>query len=264
MKRYYFLATLLAPLALDLEPDVSMTDLKELAFINLSHSDQRQVRLFLTWIDLNNLSALWSGQQMNVPGNWTKEELIDLQKFTLAAPPFLEEFLLKYHESEERAAHFDQLMISFFSYAYAHARGFLKDYFEYEQVLRVALAARRGSRLKKSFEEELRLLDPIDPWQSELASVAEGGPDITGSLEAVQEALDLYESDFQSPIDLFKQLLLERFEQIEKLKARYSPFSVDAIIAYAAELDLVNRWQTGSKAKNKSKVMTILKDIKHD
>lgn len=262
MTSYYFLGTLLAPLSLDLEPEVDVAELKQIAYLNLNHKDQRQMRLFLTWIDLNNLSALWSGQKINIPGNWTKEELIDLQKFPLAAPEFLEEFLHKFSSDEERASHFDQLLISYFSYAYNSATGFLKDYLQYEQVLRFALAARRAGKLKKNFEEELRLLDPLDPWQSELHSVAEGGVDTTGALENVQEALDLYDSDFQSPLDLFKQLLLVRFDKIEKLKAGYSPFSVDSIIAYAAELDLVKRWQSVIKAKNQSNVMTILKDIK--
>lgn len=263
MSSYYFLGTLLAPLTLDHEPEVNITELKELCRINLSHEDQRQMRLFLTLVDLSNLNTLWSGQNITITGNWTKEELEDLQKFTLNAPPFLEEFLRLYKDFESRFAHFDQLMISFFSYAYGMARGFLKEYLEYEQVLRVALAVRRGQKLQKDFTSELKLLDPIDPWQAELESVARGGVDILGRLEAVQEALDLYDSDFPSPIDLFKQLLLLRFENISNLKARYSPFSVDAIIAYAAQLELVTRWQSVNKAKNKAQVMTILKDIKH-
>ncbi|MEI6531236.1 MAG: DUF2764 family protein [Chlamydiota bacterium] len=262
MTNYYFLATLIAPLSLDLDPEVHIAELKQLAALNLNHKDQRQMRLFLTWIDLNNLSALWSGHEINIPGNWTREELVDLQKFPLAAPSFLEAYLYKYTEDVERAAHFDQLLISYFSYAYEQATGFLKDYLQYEQVLRVAFAARRGTKLKRPFEEDLRLLDPIDPWQSQLHAVVEGGLDISGALENVQEALDLYDSNFQNPLDLFKQLLVVRFDKIEKLKAGYSPFSVDAIIAYAAELDIVSRWQTVAKAKNQTKVMTILKDIK--
>ncbi len=261
MKQYYFLATLIAPLSLDLDPEVHIGELKQLAALNLNHRDQRQMRLFLTWIDLNNLSALWSGLEINILGNWTKEELIDLQKFPLAAPPFLESYLYQYTEAAKRAAHFDQLLISYFSYAYEQATGFLKDYLEYEQVLRLAFAERRGAKLKRPFKENASLLDPIDPWQSQLYAVAAGGPDISGVLENIHEELDLYDSNVQNPMDLFKQMIVMRFDKIEKIKAKYSIFSVDAIIGYAAELDIVNRWQTVTKAKNKSKVMTILKDI---
>lgn len=264
MTEYYFLGTLLAPLSLDQEPDVNFEEFKELARIDLSKRDQIQVRLFLNWIDLNNLSALWSGQPITLVGNYTKEELGLLQKEPLSAPSYLETFLHKYRDNRERAAHFDQLLLSYFSYAHERATGFLKEYLEYEQVLRIAVAARRAVKLQRTFEDELALLDPTDPWQAELQTIAHGEPDISGLQEEVHEILDLYDSDFQSPIDLFKQLLLLRFDKIEKFRGHYSPFSVDAIIAYAAQLELVNKWQRSGKVKDQSKVMTILKDIKHE
>lgn len=261
MTQYYFLSILLGHLTLDQEPEVTFKELRQLGFINLSSADLEQFKVFLTWIDLNNLAALWSGQGMGPTGNWTKEELLDMQKLPLAAPAFLEEFLKKYSDEKERVLHFDQLLLGYFSYAYERAKGFLKEYLQYEQVLRLMIAARRAEKIKRSFEEELVTLDQIDPWQAELYSLAHEEPDILGIADEMQEALDLYQGDFQSPLELFKQLLLLRFDKIDKLRQTYSPFSIDAIIAYAAQLEIVNRWQMTGRVKNQQKVMTILKDL---
>lgn len=261
MMQYYFLSILLGHLTLDQEPEVSFKELRQLGLVNLSPGDLEQFKVFLTWLDLNNLAALWAGQGMGPTGNWTKEELLDMQKLPLTAPGFLEEFLRKYSTEKERVRHFDQLLLGYFSYAYERARGFLKEYLQYEQVLRLMIAAKRAEKIKRSFEEELVFLDQIDPWQAELYSLAHEEPDILGIADEMQEALDLYQEDFQSPLELFKQLLLLRFDKIDQLRQTYSPFSIDAIIAYAAQLEIVNRWQMTGRVKNQPKVMTILKDL---
>ena len=260
MTKYYFLGTLLPTLSLETEPEIGFEEFKQLCRANLTSDDLELLKGAYLWVDLNNLNALWSHRTTTYWGNYTSEELLDLPGRT-PVPPFLETFLKKYLLEEDRIAHFDELMLGYFSHAYEQAWGFFKEWLQYEQVLKVALATKRATKVKKSFQSEINLFDPFDPWQGELKDIADEKNDVLGLKEAVQEALDLFDSDFKNPLDLFKQLLLLRFEKVNQLKSPYSPFSVDNVLAYAIQLELAGEWQKVSHTKNQVKVTAMLKDI---
>lgn len=249
MSAHYFLTAILPPLTLDGDLDIDIADLKELVDVNCDVNEVRQLRLFLTLADLHNLNALWSGRPSVVEGNLSRDELNFWQESPLEMPVFLEEFIRKWRSNEEKLKHFDALVLGFFGFAEGRAPpGFLKEWFHMEQAWQVALAAQRASSLGQT--EEFSALDQLDPWQSELLNIVHAGPDLSGLQETLKEALDLYKNSVSRPLELFRQLVLLRFDRINTMVRTYSPFAFDVAIAYAARVQLVQRWQAANREKS--------------
>ncbi len=246
MTQHYFLNAFLPPLSLDADVEVDIAALKDLVEINGNLEENHQLRLFLTFADLHNLNALWNGQPTVVEGNLTRDELKLWQDSPLETPVFIEQFIRKWKSNEERVRHFDELVLAFFGFAEERGEGFLKEWLAFEQALQVGLAARRVQALHRS-GDEFTSLDPLDPWQSELLAIANQGPDISGLQESLSQAFDLYTSLNEQPVELFRQLLLFRFDRIDKMVRPYSQFSFDRVIAYAAQVQIMQRWKAAKR-----------------
>lgn len=273
MAEYYFLASLLPRLEMGYVPTLGFSELKELMKINLSEGDYKKVKTLLTFIDLENLRALWMGEPFDPRGNYTKDEL---QEMLLEQPwsdqqddqgylqdyfsqDFLRDFLAKYPTNIERLGHFPELTTRFLETGAAVETGFLHDYFAFEREWRLVMVGFRAKKLGKNIDVELQYEDPTDPIIAQLLAQKDAK-----NYEPPFEYRDLkpiFEAYGNSPVELQKALLNYRFQEIFELMDS-EHFSIDRILGYIAQLFIVENWLALDVQKGIEIIDAIERNIK--
>lgn len=246
MADYYYLASLLPPLAIGHVPPMSFLELKELFAINLNKEDQKKVRKFLTLIDMENLRAFWAHEPHDNRGNYTKAEIEhSLEELAWPNgqefPSYLKDFVEKYKSDKEKVEHFSFLMSDFLKIESEKEEedSFLSRYFAFERDLRLVLVGFRAKKLNRDLYAELQFEDPSEPIIAEILAQKDAP-----TYEPPFEFKDLKPIFFEfidSPLELHKALLAYSFNYIEALVAN-DHFSIDRILGFMARLLLVEKW----------------------
>lgn len=236
MANYYFLIAAFLPLTLEVKPELSFKELKEMLDLNLSASDLLQVERLLRHIDLYNIRALWLGLPLDDRGNY---DALDLEEELLvqdALPPYLVEFLNRYETIPERLRNFSSLYASLYREEQPKLKGFLLKYYQFERELRLNLTALRAKRAGRDVIRELQFEDPTDPLVAEILAQKDA-PDFTPSPE-FEELKTLFMDNSSDPQKLNRAILQYRFNKIEDMEQNQD-FSIDRVLAYIARLILV-------------------------
>ena len=241
---YYFLASLLPELVIGHVPALGFPELKEFLAVNLRPHDVKKMEQFLRLVDIENLRAIWANEPIDLRGNLNKEKLeqalVDLswaeeEEF----PDYLRDFLQKYHSSEERIAKFSILMSRFLEEEEERENGFLADYFAFERQWRIVMVGFRAKSLGKNVEAELLYEDPTDPLVAQI--IAQKDAKTYEPPFEYKELKPLFEAFARSPLELHKALYEYRFAQLQEFFGQ-EIFSVDRLLGYAAQLQLVEKW----------------------
>jgi hypothetical protein len=244
MKEYYFLASFLPQLEVGHVPKLGFSELKELIAINVLPEDQKRVTQLLRQVDLENLQALWSGLPIDPRGNLTEEELHQalLQGGWRENEPFeesLEEFLLKYHDQEQRLENFSRLLSEFFKEKRETLSGFLREYYNFQYEWQWVIAAFRAKKEGRDIAAELQNEESFDPLIAQILAQKDGS-----SFEPPYEYKDLkplFEAYAEMPMELHKALVSYQFDNMITLWGG-ELFTIERVLNYAARLLLVERW----------------------
>lgn len=215
-----FLLSYLPPLVFQEPPQIRFHEYLILCEENLSKGQLKEIEYFRSWIDLQNLVRKYFHDPIDPRGL-----LSDLE---------LEERLKTY--PTEKALHLIQKeQIAFLRDAKG---GFLGRYFRFEWELAVCLTAIRAKRLGKPLEDELSSDDLADLFVFTLRS-------------------DTLPFEFQKLIELPHDPMLAkktvdrfRFEKIDEMTAN-SHFSLDAVLAYAVKLKILEDFDDLSQEKGR-------------
>ncbi len=257
MAEYYFLATALPPLMIGKKPEVSFDELRELLRANLTAADWVQFTDLLRLIDLSNIRSLWLKGPFDERGNFEPQEMEDALLEKEGLDEYINVYLDRYASNEDRLRYFPSLYSSLFlamENKYVNPTSFLHKYYRMEREIRLMLTALRAKRFGRDIVRELQFEDPSDSLVAEILAqkdAAEYSPPIDR-----QVLKSLFVRCADDPKELFRALLEYRFERLEEMEEN-EPFTIDAILSYAARLLLVESWEQLDVIEGK-KIMNLL------
>jgi hypothetical protein len=255
MGNYYFLAASLPPIALGEIPEISFEELCSRLEINLSKKDIDKVVVLRRLIDLFNLRAFLLKEPIDPRGNLVEKEIDEAILQREGYPEYVYDFLDRYETVGERVAHFSQLLFLYFTEEIGKQKGFLKRYLAFERQWRLVLLALRSKRSGRDVAKELQFEDLSDPIVAQILAQKDA-EDYEPPVE-YRHLKELILSCGSDPWLLHQVLGKYRFEKIEEMVSR-PLFSMDWILAYMAQLLIVEHWNELSQKKG----MTILQSFK--
>lgn len=259
MKKYYYIGTFLPNLSFDTPPEISFAELKELLKDNLTPSDYEKTIIIRRFFDLLNLRSFWSGEEFDPFGELTLYELGESLINRSGFPEYVYEFLETYPGKEERLRHFSFLLAKFFQGAADLKDPFLRRYMLFERDLRLITAAFRAKKLNRDLSYEFRYENPEEELIAQLSAFRDGKNfELPEKYTELKLLFDRFSDD---PLALQKAIDEYRFNSIDALVDMSDTFSIERILAYLAQLIIVQKWFEMDKAKGIRIVETLVKEI---
>lgn len=248
MSNYYYLAASLPPLEFPSIPDISFESLKEALRVNLSEKDLKKVESLRLFVDISNIRPLLLEEEIDPRGNFSEKELDEAVLVRDFLPDYVFDFLDKYDTLPDKLRHFSELLSHFFAAELQNQKGFLKEYLSFEREWRLVILALRAKGAQRDVMRELQFEDFNDPIVSQI--IAQKDSD---QYEPPVEYKDLKEKFLACGPDPWQQnkMLAEyRFTRIQEMMEK-GQFSMEAILAYLAQLMIVEYWNELDEERGK-------------
>ena len=254
---YYFLASALPELQIGYPPDINFMTMDALLKVNLTKADYLLTRILRRYYDIQNIRAFWLGEEIDPRGVYNEVDLEESLVTRLGLPEYVYTFLEKYDSKESRIKHFPALVTAYFSEESENAEGFLKEYLIFERELRIVLIGFRAKKMGRDLTAELQYEDPYDEIVAQVLAQKDSKtyepPSRFGDLKA------LFEQHSDEPLKLHQAICEYRFQKIEGMY-EIDMFSIGRILAYLAQLIIVERWLELDKNKGLEVIDTIVKE----
>jgi len=253
MGNYYFTSSALPKLKVGERPEMGSHIFTILLKLNLSSKDYQRTVDMRRLVDINNLRALWRGDQCDPRGNYNKKQMEEIMILQEGLPEYVYDYIEQYNSVKDRLKFFPALVSTAFGEEISHQTGFTKTYFEFERGLRLALLGFRAKKLGRDLMEELQYEDPEDDVVAQI--VAQKDSKKYEPPAGFEDLKDILEEDYNRPYRLYKKLCEYRFNRIEDFLIE-DLFSIDRVLGYMAQLFIVEKWleldnQEGQKIVNK-------------
>lgn len=244
MSQYYYVGIVLPELSFDEPPELSFQELDQLLRDQLSSADYQKTRLIREYFDLLNLRALWLGQPWDMPwdvrGELTESEMEEAVLTRSGISQNIIDYLEDYTSKEDRLRHFPRLIAEFFRKAANSSDRFLRDYFQFERALRLVMTGYRAHTLKKDLALELQYEDPEDPMVAQLLAQRDSAHFVFP--EGFEQLAVLFQNHAGDPMGLQRALDELQFDHLEKLLVGRDSFSVQRVLGYLIQWNLVEKW----------------------
>lgn len=238
MSNYYFLASALPPLALGERPEIGAEELRNLLEENLTAADKERLYLVRLYYDLENIRALWRGEELDRHGNLDENELEDALLVREGLPSYVYDFIDRYEGKEERLRRFPALFAAFFREARRGSWGFLERYFAFEREWRLVFTGFRAKQLDRDLSAELQDEDPEDELVAQL--LAQKDAPSYEPPESYSSLKPLFEEKGRDPTALYQGLCRYRFEWVEK-ELGVEMVSFERVVGYLIQYIIVTR-----------------------
>lgn len=253
MTYYYFVASALPPLQIDLPPELGFQEFADLLKDNLTEADLAKVWVMRYYYDIQNMRSWWKNEELDPRGNLDDVELEEALIAREGLPDYVQDFLEHYTTPESRLHHFSALPVAYFATESKIATGFLQKYLAFEREWRLVLSAFRAKQLGRDLTVELQFEDPNDDFVAQI--LAQKDAKTYTPPDEYQELKSLFETHVNDPIALHLALCEYRFNKIQELVG-IDIFSIDRILGYMARLIIVEKWQA-LRTCSKSKVLSM-------
>ena len=248
MANYYFLAATLPPLTLGEKPDFTFEELGRLLEVNLYGRDLEKARVFRRIIDLGNIRALFQEESIDPRGNLNEKELDEALLFKDGMPEYVFDFLDQFETTPEKLRHFSGLFSTYFSQEIEHQTGFIQAYLTFEREWRLVMMAIRAKQMGRDITRELQFEDFTDPLIAQI--LAQRDADDYDPPEEYADLKEKFLACGPDPWQQYKTIAEWRFKHIGALVDRPF-FSIDWILAYMAQLLIVEQWNDLEEEKGK-------------
>ena len=248
MSNYYYLATTLPPLEFPIVPDISFELLKESLSLNLSEKDLKKVEVLRLFVDINNIRPLLLEEEIDSRGNLSEKDLDEALLVQDFLPEFVFDFLDKYDTLPEKLKHFSELLSNFFAEEIQKQKGFLKEYLTFEREWRLVILALRAKITNRDVVKDLQFEDFNDPIVSQI--LAQKDAEQYDPPVEYKELKEKFLACGTDPWQQNKMLSEYRFSRIEEMVDK-GQFSIEAILAYLAQLMIVEYWNELDEERGK-------------
>jgi hypothetical protein len=239
MADYFFLAPSLPELVLGQKPELSFEELKARLAINLNKEDLAQAVVLSLYVDINNIRSLLMEETIDPRGNLTEKELDEALLIHNILPGYVFDFLDQYDNVADKIRHFSAVLAKFFEEEIPQQNGFLRKYLIFEREWRLVMIALRAKELGRDVSHELQFEDFSDPLVAQI--LAQKDADRYEPPAEYQDLKELLASCGEDPWEKYKAFARWRFQKIEEMVDR-PLFSMDWILAYMAQLIIVEQW----------------------
>ena len=248
MGHYFYLAATLPPLQFPCKPGVTLEELRPALEFNLSKGDKEKLTALRLFVDISNLRPLWQEQEIDPRGNLGEKELDEAFLTGTVLPEYVFEFLENHETLSKKLLNFSSLLSRFYQEEAKKHTGFLRSFFSFERESRLVMLAIRAKQIGRDVVKELCFEDPMDPLVMQILAQKDA-PQYEPPAE-YREIKDLLDNCGKDPFLQSKEMASCRFRKIEELKLG-TQFSVDGVLAYVAQLMLVEHWNELDQAKGK-------------
>lgn len=256
MSNYYYLGAFLPPLEFPKQPEVSLASLRPYLELNLSKEDLQKLQALRLFIDIANIRPLFQEQEIDPRGNLDEKGLNEAFLDKTSLPSYVFDFLAENETLEEKLRNFASLLAQFFKEEGQKYKGFLHSYFAFEREWRLVLLALRAKKLRRDLVKELQFEDPSDPLVLQILSQKDAEQyEPPAEYKELKEVVEAAGAD---PVEQNKACALYQFRKIEEMKEK-GLFSVDSILAYLAQLMVIENWNELDKMKGKLVLDTFKK-----
>lgn len=254
---YYFIAASLPELQVGYPPELTFQQFEQLLKDNMMKEDYAQAEVIRRYYDIQNIRRFWRGKPLDARGNLNENELEDSLLTQMGLPEYVFRFMEKYETQESRLHHFPELIETYFSREQERVTGFLAWLLEFEREWRLVLLGFRAKELGRDLAHELQYEDPNDEIVAQILAQKDAK---TYEPPSRYEGLKvLFEEHADDPLALHKALSEYRFEKLEEAYG-VAVFSIDRILAYMAQLIIVERWLELDKKQGLEIVDQIVKE----
>ena len=240
MAKYYFISTLLPSLSFDAPPEISFEKLEVLLRDNLTHQDYEKTLVLRRFYDILNLRALWLEEDFDPRGELSVYEMSEALINHTGLPDYVYEFIDRYPKIEDRLHHFPFLLAKFFQNAARLKDPFLRHYLSFEREMRLVMTAFRAKKLGRDLSVELQYEDPEEDLIAQL--LAQQNAKTYEPPEKYQDLKVLFDKYGDNPMVLQKALDQYRFEKVDNLVDMADTFSIERILAYLVQYEIVKKW----------------------
>lgn len=254
MKNYYFLVAVLPELILGKKAPISYDELRDLLQMNLTKKDLEVVAFFQLFMDITNLQLFWRKMPIDTRGSLSEKEIDEALLARTYYPDYVFDYIDRFEKTADRLLHFSFLVSYFFRETILEIKGFLHSYFLFERELRLIMTALRSKEQKKDVGYQLQYEDPQDPLVLEILS-AKDQP----SYEPPKEysvLKQIFSQKDSNPLEIAYKYMQFRFLKIDEMILS-QPFSLDRILAYMAQLVIVEDWDRLDQERGKKIVNLI-------
>ena len=246
MGNYYYLAASLPALQFPVLPDLTFESFKSSLELNLSKEDEKKLQALRLYVDILNIRPVLHEEEIDPRGNLDEKDL----NLALLERDFFPQYVFDFFEEHETLAeklkYFPALLSRFFKEEIEGQEGFLKKFFSFEREWRLVLLALRSKILKRDPVEELQFEDPKDPFVMQILSQKDS--EQYEPPQEYKEIKDLLYSCGSDPWEQNKVIASYRFNKVQEM-IEEKQFSMEFILAYLAQLMIIENWNELDKAK---------------
>ncbi len=254
---YYFLASLLPDLQIGYPPDLNFSILDQLMKNNLTKHDYALTLVFRRYYDILNIRSFWLEEELDSRGFYNEVDLEESLVTRLGLPEYVYSFMEKYDHKESRLKHFPALITDYFKEESEAAEGFLKKYLIFERELRIVLTGFRAKQLNRDVVSELQYEDPQDEIVAQV--IAQKDSKTYEPPGRYEDTKALFELHYKEPLEIYQALCEYRFQKIDQM-LEIELFSIDRVLAYLAQLIIVEKWLKLDRKKGLEVIDTIVKE----
>lgn len=254
---HYFFGAALPPIQIGEPVELPFEEFQFLLATNLNQFDYSRVAALRLFYDIQNIRYLWMGEELDPYGNFSQEELEDAILTGIGIPEYINEFVEKYDEKEERLRNFPALISAYFQNEIPSVSGFLHYYLIFEHEWRLVLTALRAKDLNRDIMVELQFEDPGNELVSQI--IAQKDSKTYEPPSRYEKIKGLYETYRDKPVDLYQSLAEYRFNEVEE-KLIVDFFSIERIIGYLVQLIIAEKWIQLDKQKGLEIFESIVKE----
>ncbi len=260
MGNYYYLTSSLPPLEFPVLPeDIGSISLRADLEMNLSEEDKKKVESLYLFVDLSNIKLLFREEEVDPRGNLDEKGLDEALLYQSFFPLYVFDYLQKYETRQERLKNFPTLLAQFFREEAETQTGFIQEYFSFERELRLVLLGFRAKKLHRDLGKELQFEDLADPLVMQILSQKDAEQyEPPAEYKEVKELLDLCGSD---PLEQNKAIAGYRFRTIREM-GKGNSFSIDFLLAYLAQVMIIEYWNELDKEKGQTILSTFKKSAR--
>lgn len=239
MKRYYFAASALPPLDMNLPPEISFDDLVVILEENLTAEDLEKIKVLRRYYDVENIRNMLLNEPFLKYGNLDRQQIEEAINGFNGLPSYFHDFLERYQTKEDRLKNFSSLLADYYRYELEKSKGFLHKYLQLNREWRLVFTAMRAKKLGRDLLKELQFEDPLDPFVAELIVQKESST--IDPPAGYEELKNIYDAHADSPLELMKAMLEWRFHRLEDYLGT-DLFSIERIMGYFLQLIALEQW----------------------
>lgn len=228
----------LPDLHLDQEPEITFDDVVFRLYNYMPASFLEEVKVVRRLIDLNNIRALFYNDAFDQRGNLTETELESALEHQTILPDYVFDFLDTYTSNEKRVKNIGKIFVRYFQIEGDRARGFLKEYLQFEREVRLLTTAYTGKKLGFDLDRQFQFEETSDDFVHFILSQK----DREGIVFPL-EYRDLEEifATSQTPIERHQRFNRFKFHRFEELYIRRQ-FSKQALLFYFIQFLIVDSY----------------------